>query len=131
MEPIKNLFGEVFLDKVQSFDLKLHWRFLLTGSCGNSYNTCISICKTLLSSYFCWQRRIQNSVWHLGWRVMQNIFTVKGHWLCLRDVLSSMFGGVLNTPLLLFQIIFYWFSFNCLLLKPIQLLVSGIFKNLL
>ena len=41
MELIKNPFGEVFFDKVQSFDLKLHWSFLLTGNCGNSYNTCI------------------------------------------------------------------------------------------
>ena len=71
MEPIKNPFGDVFLDKVQSFDLKLHWSFVLIVSCGNSYNTCISFCKTLLSSYFCSQRHVQNSVWHLGWRVMQ------------------------------------------------------------
>ena len=59
---------------MQSFDLKLHWSFLLTGSCRDSYNICISFCKTLLSSYFCSQRRIQNSVWHLGWRVMRKYF---------------------------------------------------------
>ena len=28
---MRNPFGEVFLDKVQSFDLKLHWSFLPYG----------------------------------------------------------------------------------------------------
>ena len=45
MESMRNPFEEVFLNNVQSFDLKLHWSFHLTGICRDSYNTCISFCK--------------------------------------------------------------------------------------
>ena len=63
----------------------------------------ICFCKTLLSSYFCTQWCMQNSVWHLRWRVLQKYLTTKRCWLCLSDTfLSWMFGGVLNTPLLQF-----------------------------
>ena len=54
------------------------------------------------SGYFCSHRRIQNSVWQLGWRVLQKYLTAKSRWLCLPDNLSWMFGRVLNTPLLQF-----------------------------